>query len=104
MGQPVSGRLRHADRFGLLDDDVVQLHDVAPFDCSEVCFDPTKAVLLLADGLLNLGSAQPQHSAKLLDRDVLGQDLPDLLQAEADVAQSDDPMHSPQLVNAVEPR
>jgi hypothetical protein len=87
MGQPAGGRLRDADRLGLLDDDVLQVHDVAPFKCSEVRLDSTEAVLLLADGLLDLGSPQPQHSAKLLDRDVLREDLSDLLQAEADVAQ-----------------
>ena len=99
---PPSGGLRNSDSASPLDNDVLQLHDGAPFQCSEVCFDSTEAVLLLSDGLLDLGSPQPQHSAKLLDRDVLGEDLPNLLQAEADVAQRHDAVESPQLVNAVE--
>lgn len=66
-----------------------------------MCFDSAEAFLLLCDGLLDLSAAQPQHSAQLLDRDVLGEDLPDLLQAEADVAQGDDAMQPPQLLDAV---
>jgi hypothetical protein len=102
VGQPPSRGLRNADRLRLLDDDVLQLHDVAPFKCAEVRFDPPEALLFLSDRMLDLRPAQPQHSAKLLDRDLLAEERPDLLQPEADIAQGHDSVHSPQLVNAVE--
>ena len=92
---PPADACANANRLSLLDDDVLQLHDVAPFECSEVRCDPTEASLFLFDGLLDLGLAQPQHPAKLLDRDVLGEDLPDLLEAEADVAQGHDAVQPP---------
>src|SRR5690349_7127756 len=43
--------LRDAQRLGLLDDDVLLVHDIAPFDRSEVRLDAAKAGLLLADAL-----------------------------------------------------
>lgn len=46
MSQAAGGGLCHPDRPGLLDDYVLQLHCVAPFECSEVGFDPTEAFLL----------------------------------------------------------
>ena len=75
MGQSASRGLRNADWLSLLDDDVLQVHDLAPFKCSEVRSDSTQTVLVLCDGLLDLGMTQPQHSAKLLDRDFLVQDF-----------------------------
>jgi hypothetical protein len=66
-----------------------------------VHFDSAQALQLLADVLLDLGSAQPQHPAQLLDRDSVVEHLADLLQAEADVTQGDDAVQPVQLMDAV---
>ncbi|HEV3452243.1 MAG TPA: hypothetical protein VG869_13740 [Acidimicrobiia bacterium] len=47
--------------------------------------DTAKAGLLVSDILRDLGLAQPQHPAQLLDRQVLAEDLADLVQGEAEV-------------------
>ena len=68
--QPVGGRLGDPDRLGVLDDDVVYVHVVGPFECSEVRFDSAQALLLVADGLFDLRPAHPQHPSELFDRRV----------------------------------
>ena len=85
-----------ADGLGLLDDDVVVLHGGAPFERSEVGFDPAQAGLLDFHVLLNLGSAQPQHPAQLLDGHIVVEQRTDLLQREAEVPQGQQPVEATQ--------
>jgi hypothetical protein len=49
--------------------------------------DPTQAALLIGDRPLELGSAQPQHAAQLLQRQLVVEQASDLLEREAEVAQ-----------------
>src|SRR5207302_7234859 len=73
-----------------------------PFECSEVGFDSTQTLLLLADGLLDLGLADAKHPSELIDRRVLLENSADLFQREAEVAQGQDAMQSAQLAGGVE--
>ena len=89
-------RFGQADGFGLLDDDVVSLHGGAPFERSEVGFDTAQAGLLGRHVLLNLGPAQPQHPAHLLDGKVVLEQRADLLQRETEVAQGEQAVEAAQ--------
>src|SRR5207248_6664078 len=74
-----------------------------PFESSEVRFDSAQALLLLADGLLDLGSADPQHAPELFDRRVLLENVANLLQGEAQFAQGHYPVEPAQLAGSVKP-
>ncbi len=64
-------------------------------------FDAAQPLLFLSDVLCKLCSAEPQHPPQLVDRQVLGKDLPDLFQGEAHVTQRHDPVQLAQLADAV---
>jgi hypothetical protein len=83
----------------LLDDDV---QDGAPFQCPDVRVDPAKAFVLVIQGLFDLGLPQPEHPPQFLYRYLTGEGLPDLFQAEAEVAQGHDRVQLAQLLNAVQ--
>jgi hypothetical protein len=85
VGEAIRRRLGHPDGLGLLDDHVLKLHGVPPFECSEMRLDSPQAFLLLTDGVLDLRAPQPQHALQLLEAQALAQDLTDLLEAEAHV-------------------
>ncbi len=51
----------------------------------------------------SLGPAQTQHPTELVDRRALGEDLSDLLQTEAHIAERHDLVQPAQLVHVVEP-
>ena len=53
--------------------------------------------------LLNLGSAQPQHPAQLLDGHIVVEQRTDLLQREAEVPQGQQPVEATQCGDVVEP-
>jgi hypothetical protein len=86
---------------GLLEDYILLIHDVAPFDCSEVRLDAAQAGLLLADALLELGSAKTQHPGELLERRLTVEQSADLLKREAQVTQRQQPVKAGELVHAV---
>ena len=66
-------------------------------------FDPAQAGLLDLHVLLNLGPAQPQHPAQLLDGHVVVEQRTDLLQREAEVPQGQQAVEATQCGDVVEP-
>ena len=96
-------RFGEADRFGLLDDDVVPRHGAAPFERSEVGLDAAQAGLLGRHVLLNLGPARPQHPAQLLDGKIVVEQRANLLQRETEVAQGEQAVEAAQRGDVVEP-
>jgi hypothetical protein len=77
---------------GGFDDDVLDVNEIAPFECSEVRFDPAQSRLFLADGLLDLGLTHAEHAPKLIQRRVVVQDLADLVERKTEVPQGQEPV------------
>ena len=63
--------------------------------------DAAQAALLLADGLLELCPTQSQHPVELLERELVDQQIADLLEREPEVAQRQQPMQATELPDAV---
>ena len=66
-------------------------------------FDTAQAGLLRFHVLLDLGPAQPQHPAHLLDGHVVVEQRADLLQREPEVAQGQQAVEATQRADLVEP-
>ncbi len=64
-------------------------------------FDPAQARLLLAQPLLDLGAADPQHSSELIERRLVVEELADLVEAEAEIAQRQQPVQTRELRHRV---
>jgi hypothetical protein len=97
------GRLGNPDGLGCLDGDIEGGHGDAPFERSEVGFDTAETGCLVGEVLLDLGLAQQEHAAQLLDGRVVVEHWSDLLQGDAKVSHGEQSMQTGQLCDVVEP-
>ena len=87
----------------MLHHDLDRWHDLSPLECIEVARDAPELPALLVDRRRDLRLTQPQHPAELLDRELAvdRQELPDLLQADTELAQHEDPAQHRELAHFV---
>lgn len=97
------GGLCDPHRLGGLDDDVGTVHHGAPFECSEVRFDSAESGLLVGHGLLDLGLANAQHAPQLIERRLRIEQPADLLEAEAEIPQRQEPVEPAPLGHGIGP-
>jgi hypothetical protein len=91
-------RLRDTQWLCVLDDDVLDVHGVVPFQCSELRFDPAQSRPFLTDGLFDLGLTHAQHAPELVERRLVVEDAADLIEGEAEIPQRQQPMQPTEWV------
>ncbi|CAD5959058.1 protein of unknown function [Streptomyces sp. KY75] len=96
------GQLGHPDRGNGLDHNVVGRHVPLALDRPEPRLDLGQPRRRGRHRLRQLRPAQPQHPAQLLRAHPLVQDVPHLLEREAEVLERDDPVEPGELGGAVE--
>ncbi len=97
------GRFGDACWIGGLQDDVVCVHLCVPFKCSQVSLDPSEPGLVFGEVVFDLGPAHAQHPAELIERELVVENRPYLVEAEAKVAQSQQSMETAELRDPVGP-
>jgi hypothetical protein len=96
-----ANRLRDAQRIGLLQHDVVGGHWIAPFDRPEMRFDPPEPGLVVGETRFDLGAANPQHAAQLVEGRAVVEHAADLVEAQAEITQRQQPMQPRELGHPV---
>ena len=87
----------HPNRLARLHHHIQIRHNRASIQRSEMRLHTAEPSLILGELLFELGSPEPQHAAQLIDGRVLGKHLADLLQAQTEIPQRDQPVQARKL-------